>query len=252
MQGESHDNPLVLSRFPKMLFAYFLVIHHNLNSVFSPFDLFQKLHYHNASIYSTTESASSPFPDIYRSVVEIPQEMASAQSDIWTVAGSPQPEVYHLGSPIGAMMYQALGQVFEAEELPANVATDHKAPQCRYSKLDPIGLFQRSCEHTPDNEWYGHNVPSLPRLTLVERVCTVGGQMSTLAMVRVGHPFTARYKIHDLHDTPGAALQITYRAKQHNINVYIHHRACHYNHVAIGKAGGSGLNDSIDERVVVA
>ena len=248
MRRESHDSPLILQRFRKMLFTYFLVIHHNLNSAFSPFDLFQKLRYHNASIYSTTESASRPFSDIYRSVVEIPQEMVSAQSDIWTVAGSPQPEVYQLGSPIGAMMYQALGQVFEEEELPANVAIVHKASQCRYSKLDPIGIFQRCCEHTPDNELYGQNVLSLPRVTLVERMCAVGGQTSTLALVRIGHPFTARYKIHDLHGTPGAALQITYRAKQHNINVYIHHRACHYNHVAIGKAGSSGLNGSTDER----
>ena len=193
-----------------------------------------------------------PFPDIYRSVVEIPQETASAQSDIWTVAGSPKAQVYQLGSPIGAMMYQALAQVFEVEDAPTNVAIAHKASQCSYSKLDPDGLFQRCCEHTPNNESYGQNVQGLPRVTLVERVCAIGEHTSTLAMVRIGHPFRARYKIHNLQGSLGAVLQITYRAKQHNINVYIHHRACHFNHLAIGTAGASGLDSNIHQRALVA
>lgn len=235
-----------------MLFAYFLVIHHNLNSTFSPFDLFQRLRHHNASIYTTTESATSPFSDIYRSVVEIPQEMASTRSDIWTIPGSPEPQVYQLGLPIGPMMYQALGQAFEVEEAPANVARAHKASQCTYSKFDPDRLFQRRCEHTPDNVWYGQTVLSLPRVTLVERICAIAGRTSTSAVVHIGHPFTTRCKIHDLHEHPKAVLHITYRAKQHNINVYIHHRACYFNHVAIGMAGASDLGRSNHQRVVAA
>ena len=220
-----------------MLFTYFLVVHHNLNSDFSPLDLFQKLRHHNASIYTTTESATSPFSDIYRSVVEIPQNMASTESEIWAVPGSPKPQVFQLGSPIGAMMYQALGQVFGGEDVSTTIAMAHDASQCGWSIFDPDRLFQHEYESTPDDELTWGIAPSRPRMTFMERVCSREGRTSIKALLRIGHPFTTRCNIHDLHGGPRAVLHVTHRAKQHNIHAFIYHRDCHFNYVPIGMPG---------------
>lgn len=217
-----------------MLFTYFLVVHHNLNSTFSPLDLFQKLHHHDVSIYTTTESATSPFTDIYRSVVEIPHQMVSTESEIWAVPGSPKPQVYQLGPPIGAMMFQALGNVFGGEDVSTTAATVHSDSQCSWSIFDPNRLFQRERESVPNEERTCQKAPRLPRTTFVERVCSMGKGNSMNTLLRIGHPFTTRSNIKDLHGGPRAVLHVTHRAKQHNIHAFIYHRACHFNYVPMG------------------
>lgn len=169
---------------------YFLVVHHNLNFTFSPRDLFQKLRRYDASIYTTTESAKSPFSDIYRSVVEIPPDVVSTESEIWAVPGSPKPQVYQLGSPVGATMYQALGQVFGGN-VSTTAAMLHNASQCGWSMFDPDRLFRRECQSTPGDELTSVVAPGL------ERVCSREKGTSTKALLRIGHPFTTRCNIHD-------------------------------------------------------
>lgn len=229
-----------------MLFTYFLVVHYNFNSTFSPLGLFQKLRHHNASIYTTTESAASPFSDIYRSIIEIPHDVASTESEIWAVPGSPNPQVYQLGAPIGPMMYQALGQVFEGEDVSTDVALLHNASQCSWSIFDSDRLFQREHESTLANEVTCGTAPGLPKITFVERVCSTGERTSMKALLRIGHPFTTRGNIHDLYGDPRAVLHVTHRAKQHNIHAFIYHRACHFNYVPIGMTEATDLGRRIN------
>lgn len=228
-----------------MLFTYFLVVHHNLNFTFSPLDLFQKLRRYDASIYTTTESAMSPFSDIYRSVVEIPQNVASTESEIWAVPGSPKPQVYQLGSPVGATMYQALGQVFGGD-VSITAAMLHNASQCGWSMFDPDRLFRRECQSTPDDELTSVVASGRARITFVERVCSTEKGTSTKALLRIGHPFTTRCNIHDLYGDPRAVLHVTHRAKQQNMHAFISHRACHFNYVPIGMSEATNFSRRIN------
>jgi hypothetical protein len=208
-----------------MLFAYFLVVHQNLNSTFSPINFLNQLHVYNVSVFTTTESVWSPDKDTYRSVIEVPRDVLTQDSSVWTIEGTPKPWVYQLSPSLGHSMYQGLVSTFE-RHAPRGVMSSGYQPSALYCpafdsqyslRPIPIPSFDSVHSHTPE--------------TVVERICSTSETRTSV--LSVGHPFEARYSIHDLHDKRQAVLQITYRAKQHNLATYILHRSCYFHHVSL-------------------